>query len=168
MILKPIIMKKQTTIILFMFLVGLVGAQEAFQQAVSSGGGGFSNEDVSLNWTIGESVIQTFSADGIVLTQGFQQSSYTITQIELNTSFNLIFNVYPNPTSQYVNIEVIGDLSDLEGTLYDLSGRIIVQKRFEENRLRFDLVDCSASTYMIIVKNAKGEKVANYKIIKNQ
>lgn len=43
------------------------------QQVVSTSGGFYENANISLNWTVGEPVIETFAAGDIILTQGFQQ-----------------------------------------------------------------------------------------------
>ncbi len=43
------------------------------QQVVASSGGYFESENLSLSWTLGEPVIETFSNGDLILTQGFQQ-----------------------------------------------------------------------------------------------
>lgn len=43
------------------------------QQAIATAGGYFEGENISLCWTLGEPVIETFGGDDIILTQGFQQ-----------------------------------------------------------------------------------------------
>lgn len=56
------------------------------QQVVSSGGGQFEGSQLSLSWTIGEPVIETFTGNNLILTQGFQQPfNFYLTQL-LNIS----------------------------------------------------------------------------------
>jgi len=43
------------------------------QQVIASSGGYFESENLSLSWTLGEPVIETFSNGDLILTQGFQQ-----------------------------------------------------------------------------------------------
>nr|NQU92395.1 hypothetical protein [Bacteroidota bacterium] len=43
------------------------------QQVIASAGGFYEGENISLSWTLGEPVIETFEGNGIILTQGFQQ-----------------------------------------------------------------------------------------------
>jgi hypothetical protein len=47
------------------------------QQVISSGGNYAVNADISLSWTLGETVIATFVNGDVVLTQGFQQPLYS-------------------------------------------------------------------------------------------
>jgi hypothetical protein len=63
-------------IILFQFLtfVGyLVAAQQIYTEVLSSSGHSFANGSVYAEWTIGEIVIETLTAEDYLLTQGFHQ-----------------------------------------------------------------------------------------------
>jgi hypothetical protein len=43
------------------------------QQVIASAGGYYEGDNISLSWTLGEPVTETFSGGGVILTQGFQQ-----------------------------------------------------------------------------------------------
>jgi len=43
------------------------------QQVVASSGGYFEGENLTLSWTLGEPVVETFTGSNVILTQGFQQ-----------------------------------------------------------------------------------------------
>jgi hypothetical protein len=60
---------KYFIIIAFAFL----SFQAKAQQVIASAGGYYEGENISLSWTLGEPVTETFSAGGVILTQGFQQ-----------------------------------------------------------------------------------------------
>ena len=52
------------------------------QQVIATSGGYYQNENISLSWTVGEPVIETFTAGDVILTQGFQQPwSFYLQQI---------------------------------------------------------------------------------------
>jgi len=52
----------------------LAFSQNTFaQQIIATSGGYFEGENISMSWTLGEPVIETFAGDDIILTQGFQQ-----------------------------------------------------------------------------------------------
>jgi len=60
----------------------MLSANVRTQEVVASAGGYFENDDISMSWTVGETVIQTFSGTDIILTQGFQQPfNFYLTQI---------------------------------------------------------------------------------------
>ncbi len=54
-------------------LFALVALNGKSQQVISTSGGYFENENISMSWTVGEPVIETFTTGNITLTQGFQQ-----------------------------------------------------------------------------------------------
>ncbi|MCF8366769.1 MAG: hypothetical protein K9H16_13355, partial [Bacteroidales bacterium] len=57
-------------------------SQVKAQQVIASSGGYFENENLSLSFTIGEPVIETFTGTDFILTQGFQQPySFYLQQI---------------------------------------------------------------------------------------
>lgn len=61
------------------FFIAIAMACSAFsfqaqaQQVIASSGGFFEGENISLSFTVGEPVIETFTGGNVVLTQGFQQ-----------------------------------------------------------------------------------------------
>jgi len=66
---------------------------------ISTTGGYSSNANGSLSYTVGEmTMVQTFTAEGNILTQGFQQPTEKITGLlDLNQDDFGSFVVYPNP-----------------------------------------------------------------------
>lgn len=68
------------------FTIAMILAFSSFnvaaQQVIASAGGTFENQDISISFTIGEPVIETFTNGNIILTQGFQQPySFYLQQI---------------------------------------------------------------------------------------
>ena len=58
---------------LFIIAFAFLSFQAKAQQVIASAGGYYEGENISLSWTLGEPVTETFSAGGVILTQGFQQ-----------------------------------------------------------------------------------------------
>jgi len=60
---------------IFFILIALafLSFQTKAQQVIAAAGGYYEGENISLSWTLGEPVTETFSAGGAILTQGFQQ-----------------------------------------------------------------------------------------------
>ncbi len=65
-------MKKSLSFLLIIAFAFL-SFQAKAQQVIASAGGYYESENISLSWTLGEPVIETFSGGGLILTQGFQQ-----------------------------------------------------------------------------------------------
>ncbi|HCT29463.1 MAG TPA: hypothetical protein DIW31_01735 [Bacteroidales bacterium] len=67
-------MKKIFTLILSLALLQTFGQTTIVMQVVSSAGGSQSTTNLSIDWTLGETVIGDVSGGSLILTQGFQQS----------------------------------------------------------------------------------------------
>ena len=65
-------MKKSLRFILI-FAIAFFSFHAKAQQVVATSGGYFEGENVTLSWTLGEPVVETFTGNNVVLTQGFQQ-----------------------------------------------------------------------------------------------
>ena len=103
---------------------------------------------------------------------------YKIKQIEVDGRFsysNVIFikkfnnqngaiAIYPNPTTEGVYLQV-EKFEGLNYTLFDASGRIILENKLESPLTFIDLNTFVASAYFLTVKNSKKYQV--FKIIKN-
>jgi len=77
----------------------IASAQMLTPTVIASTGGFSSNANGSLSYTVGEmTMVQTFSANGNILTQGFQQPNEVLTGlIDLTQGQFGSFVVYPNP-----------------------------------------------------------------------
>lgn len=92
-------MGKIVTIILAAVAPVWMYAQSLTPTVISSTGGFSSNANGSLSYTVGEmSMVQTFSASGNILTQGFQQpNDQLVGLIDITKDEFGSFVVYPNP-----------------------------------------------------------------------
>ncbi|GAI36450.1 unnamed protein product, partial [marine sediment metagenome] len=112
----------------------------------------YTNPYASLSVTIGEPVTETISDSSVILTQGFQQSSYVITVIEEILSDNFQVNVYPNPATDYINIDFnIKDNSDILIQLSGVSGRILLKENVNSESFskKLNLNIYATGTYFI-------------------
>jgi hypothetical protein len=62
---------------------------------------------VTYSQTIGETAVQMFTSPDYILTQGFQQPR--VKKIRLTQPEGTGVNAYPNPVTEYVNIELFGE-----------------------------------------------------------
>ncbi|MCD4770125.1 MAG: T9SS type A sorting domain-containing protein [Bacteroidales bacterium] len=162
-------MKTLLTSILAIIFVVSVSGQEIKQQVISSAGGYDVSGGISLSWTLGELVITTVESGGgdLILTQGFQQSKLEVTAIEENPDLGVAVTIYPNPTSEILNIKFA---LPLEGeTLVQLAGpdgRSVFSKEVPSGVLieQINMQAYPAGTYFLRIQN--GIKLTVYKIIK--
>jgi hypothetical protein len=124
---------------------------------VSAAGDEFTAANGSLSWTLGGTVIETFTAGDYVLTQGFQQGNLTVTSITdpMQTGFNV--NVYPNPVQNRLTIEA--DVHGSEYCIDNMQGKVIKTGKITETALQIDFSDLSNGTYLLKVNGQNTHKI---------
>jgi type IX secretion system substrate protein len=82
-----------------------MNAQSLTPTVIASTGGFSSNANGSLSYTVGEmTMVQTFSANNNILTQGFQQpNEFPLGLIDITQDDFGSFAVYPNPAVDVTN-----------------------------------------------------------------
>ena len=74
-----------------------------------------------------------------------------------NTSENIdnsLFNIFPNPANQVLNITSKTSQGEIEITIYDALGkRVLFQKEKNQNRIQLDISELSIGSYFYEIKN---------------
>jgi Secretion system C-terminal sorting domain len=73
--------------------------------------------------------------------------------------------IYPNPTNDFINIDLGYNFKDFEINLYDLQGRLLFKIISQSKLIPIDLSNHQNGTYFIKIKNIEGQKTL--KILKN-
>lgn len=150
------------TIIIVCFLTTTLHAQEVISTSGSQG----ETTSGSLNWTVGEAVIETITNGTNTMTQGFQQSKLTVTAINNLKDSGIELSVYPNPANDFLSIEVKTDKQiDLMLSLIDLNGKLILQKKMTGNIQTVNMENYSPATYILKVTEDNKE-IQTYQIVK--
>lgn len=104
----------------------VANAQMLTPTVIASTGGFSSNANGSLSYTVGEmTMVQTFSANGNILTQGFQQPNDNITGlIDMTKDEFGSFAVYPNPAVDNLTFGFqLPETSKVQVALYNAVGQ---------------------------------------------
>ncbi len=78
--------------------------------------------------------------------------------------------VYPNPTSDFVNLQYPSNNEEFNVNIFDLNGRMILSQplRFNNlNRARIDISGFSKGIYVLYLIDTNNREVAMHKILKN-
>ena len=156
-------MKKLTKIIsILIFLIGtnnLVNAQEV----VSTQGDSYSNANGSIDFTIGEVIIDTGTDGTNDLTQGFHQSNWSLVgMVDHDLSFEAI--VFPNPTEDILNIKTQA-FDNVMYSLYDAQGKLVIQNKLSAAQTLIQVSHLAAGSYSLILNN-KTQKLKTFNLIK--
>ena len=114
----------------FIFAIALsslgMSAQSLTPQVIASTGGFSSNANGSLSYTVGEmTMVQTFSANNNILTQGFQQpNDQVLGLIDITQDDFGSFVAYPNPAvdNAYLGF-TLPEAGKVTIALYDVIGQ---------------------------------------------
>ena len=133
------------------------------QDLISTGGDFFQMESGSISFTIGEPIIETLGNEDHILTQGFQQSSRDITTGNNELEY-LSINIYPNPTTDYVTVE-LSEIEELDYQLYDLNGILINQGQISQIETTISLNNYIPSIFILkLIDNNLGNRT--FQIVK--
>lgn len=125
-----------------------LGAQSISPFVISNGGDYFHQENQDLHFTFGElSVSYLQTRDGII-SEGFQQGI-----IDINTSLEILklfynISIYPNPTSDYITINVTDHQGIMTAYISDVTGKILHRTRFSQHT-ELSLNHQPAGTYFV-------------------
>jgi hypothetical protein len=155
----------KTKLLCLIFLVCGVAMQA--QQVIATAGNFSSNTSGSLSWTIGEGIIETYTGTGMILTQGFQQSTRTSTATQNLSSNAMEISAYPNPTSDFVSLKVnIKSPINLKFSLYDVYGKLVLDQKLESNESKISFNNLASGVYLLKLFSYEKE-IKAIKIIKN-
>lgn len=135
------LMKNIYTFIILIVISTFSYSQIVSNDVVSSGGNSFIQPNLTMDWTLGDLSVETYSINNIILTQGFQQGNLMLTKIEDHIPFGSKIKVYPNPTKSIVNIETADFDKSLYYELLNQNGKMIKTANLKTNK---DVVDLSA------------------------
>lgn len=120
---------KKLFLIPFTLIAGLIcNAQMLAPTVIASSGGFSSNANGSLSYTVGEmTMVKTFSGNGNILTQGFQQPTEQRAETGLTNlaqdNFGA-FTVYPNPAIDNLSYGFqLSEAGKVQITLYNAIGQ---------------------------------------------
>ena len=153
---------------IFMPFLFLLSFSVSAQTVISSAGKTTINGNYNVSWTVGETVINTLSAGGTILTQGFHQPlliEILPTGIEKELLLDMI--AYPNPAFDKVLFKG-GDPSGIYHIrVVDKLGRILLQKTLPASDLEILVEGYDNGTYLIEVVEDKTNKRRVFNVIKS-
>lgn len=151
---------KKNRILFFSLLTTLsVTAQEV----VSSQGETYSNSNGSIDFTVGEVIINTGSNGTNDLTQGFHQTNWNFLGVE-DFAPDVTVTIFPNPTSDVLYIKS-SFYQDISYSLFDTQGKLILKNVLCETVTQIQLNQLAPGAYSLSIHN-KREQLKHFKFIK--
>ena len=135
------------------------------QQSINGSGGDASGTGGSASFSVGELSYTTNTGTNGSSAQGVQHA-YEVFSVGLDEpTINLNLSIYPNPTTDVLNIRLDAGSEDLVYQLCDDQGKIISKSALKSGDNLVDVSQLSRATYFLAV--LKSDKIAEtYKIVK--
>jgi hypothetical protein len=147
--------------------LGLTGLQA--QTSVNATDGDVSGSGGSVSYSVGQVVYTTHTGTSGSVAEGVQQpyEISVVTGLEEAQSINLSVTAYPNPTTDYLTLEVKDvELLNLHFQLYDMNGKLLQNEKITGNQTSIVMSNLLPATYFVKVIQGNKE-VKTFKIIKN-
>ena len=168
-------MKKNAFLILSLLLAGPALTCMQAQQihaSVNASGRNATGSGGSVSYSVGQVFYTTASGTNASVSEGVQQP-YEIsvfTGLKDNTAIDLLYTVYPNPTSGKLTLKLdattLPDVKSMIYQLYDVNGKLIRSDQLKEKETSIEMSDLTTSSYYLrIIKSKK--VIKTFKITKN-
>ena len=140
------------------------------QEAIPASGGEASGSGGSASYTVGQIVYTCHTGiNGNSISQGVQQpyEISEVTGIMQGKDINLSFAAYPNPTFDYLTLNIDNfEAIKLSYQLYDMNGKLLKNKIITAHKTKITTKELTPAIYFLKVTD--NEKVIkSFKIIKN-
>jgi hypothetical protein len=150
-------------------LLGLGLSSLQAQESINASGGEATGSGGSVSYSVGQVAYQTHAGTNGSVTQGVQQpyEISVVTAIEEAKGINLTVSAYPNPTTDYLTLEVKDfELSTLHFQVYDMNGKLLQSEKITGNQTSIIMSNLVPATYFVKVV-LENKEVKTFKIIKN-
>ena len=138
------------------------------QEAIPATGGNVSGSGGSVSYSVGQVFYQTQTGSKGALSEGVQHSYHISVLPEITNikGINLNVQVYPNPTTDILTLEVENFSSGkMEYLVSDIQGKLLQHVRITEPKTSIEMEHLPPSTYILnLVKD--NNLVKSFKIIK--
>jgi hypothetical protein len=133
------------------------------QEVLSAQGDSYTSPEASIDFTIGEVVVNIATDGANSLAQGFHQVNWLITSVEEHIA-HFEASIYPNPTEAVLTIKT-AKFEKISYFLYDAKGRVLEQNSLSASITAIDVSKLAAGSYSVVLCNAT-QKLKTFTVIK--
>lgn len=146
-------------------------AQQLSPSVMATAGGVARSQTMTLEWTLGESVVETHQATDRLYTQGFHQPTLHVTEQLVGSDAGYEFMVAPNPVSSHLTVTAkhVREVP-LQLQLTDMTGRQFALPYLPATAesMQVDMARFPAGTYLLHIGTDAGPTLKTYKVVKDQ
>ena len=157
---------------IFLFATFVVVFAASAQEVVSSQGETYSNANGSIDFTVGEVIVNTGTNGTNDLTQGFHQTNWNFLGVE-DFAPDFQATIFPNPTQDVLNIKT-SVFQNVTYMLYDAQGKLVLQNILSAEQTPIQVSQLAPGSYsleIIFENNNNGSlslpKRKTFKLVKS-
>ena len=160
-------MKQKWKVLFNVLLLGLCSFTPLFSQvAVNASGGGSNTIDGSIEYSIGNVFYTSVTTNEGSLTEGVQHT-YDITNVGIQEQdLNISLSVFPNPTTDLLNLATCFNTKGFSFELIDLLGNQLEIQLIESNLSIIKMLSYNTGTYILNILSEDKKVLQSFKIIK--
>ena len=140
---------------IFLFTTFVAAFAATAQEVVSSQGETYSNANGSIDFTVGEVIINTGSNGTNDLTQGFHQTNWNFLGVE-DFAPDYQATIFPNPTQDVLNIKT-SVFENVTYTLYDAQGKLVMQNILSAEQTPIQVSQLAPGSYSLTLNKPMRE-----------
>ena len=164
--------KKIVILMLILLMGNQIFSQNISPQSINSGGAQMNKNNISLSFTVGELVVISKSDSlGNSLNNGFMAGATLTIENTQETDLSILdVNVFPNPTSELVNIKInYSKLDQVLVSIVDMKGNEVFNEKYLgiANVIGINISNYSIGSYILNLKTIDNQVLGSYKIIKH-
>jgi hypothetical protein len=151
--------------IILLLFIGICTIKSIKAQTISAGtiasfAGSVNNSTITIDYSVGENAISTFSNASNAVTQGFLQPQLIISTGIVEVNENNEVSVYPNPTTDFV---LIKSTDQFTWIVYDSAGKVVLLGDYS----KIETAQFALGVYYLEISNKKSDNKKTIKLIKN-
>ncbi|HOY42314.1 MAG TPA: T9SS type A sorting domain-containing protein [Chitinophagales bacterium] len=158
-------------LIIICFATNAIQAQNVKSSAVTTSGASMNQSNAKISFTVGEIVVKTITDGNNSIGQGVVNSSTTniVTAIRENDISKVRMNVYPNPASDLVFVDIVeSKIATIQLSIYDIGGKQMSTETYTagNNHIGINTQLWQKGNYIVTITDIKGDVLGSYKILK--
>lgn len=146
----------------------LCSAQELAPTVVSTAGDFYSNSDIQLTWTLGGSVLDSFSNNEVTISSGVLVEDVDTWVLDVNPQQANI-HAFPNPLQHQLTLQFEDLTSNYQIIISDLTGRTVYTGfTSHSNEKIIDVSHLGIGAYALQILNENQQPIKKFKLSKTR
>lgn len=142
----------------------------AMPSVISTAGEISRSGDITFEWTLGETFVESAKDKSTWLTQGYHQPMLLVKENSQRFSSSYDVKIFPNPAHDILNVLIRTNLTDeLVFKIIDVTGRVVFMQDAPggSNEIKLKINELPEGMFVLSVMNVRGYWIRSFKVVKH-